>query len=304
MTDSRMSYIGVRGWTHYSQTKDIALTFNGLEHEPTRKLAIIVNVDDDAFVEGERRAHTRCGEGNAHARLRPPVDDIMGYEGHPGIFVDHPLVLNFVSLDTHEMLLWNRMDEFVDRCGPLFHGVEFGRMWPPEWVGEFRERYPSLRMILRITRDAVRAVSSVDDDARPFLVAERVAQYRGITDVLVNLSGPLEEGGVLFDAELNGRYLRAIRSAAPEVGLATAGGFGAKPASLKPLWPLLPEFLDLSINAGAALVSVANCVDASCAIGLYQRAERWFAENEEAVAAEAQFRASVERYKNSRFLLS
>lgn len=296
MTD-RMPYIGVRGWTHYSQTQNIALAFHDFGHEPTRALAIIVNADDITLIEGERRARERCGEGNAHARLRPPAGDIIGSEGHPGIFVNHPLVLNFVSLDAHEMLVWNRMEEIVERCGSLLDGIELGTMWPPVWVGEFRERHPSLRMILRITRDAVRAVGPVDAAATPFLVAARVAQYGGVTDVLVNLSGPPEEGGALFDAELIGRYLRAIHAAAPEAGLVTAGGFGAKEWSLRPLQPLLPEFPQLSINAGAALVSVVNCVDASCAVGLYQRAERRFAENEEAVAANEQFNGAVERLK-------
>lgn len=294
---SGMPYIGVRGWTHAEQTKYVALAFEDLGHEPTRALGIIVNVDDVTLIEGERRARERCGEGNVHARLRPPAGDIVGSEWRPGIFVNHPLVLNFVSLDAHEMFIWGRMEDVVERYGPLLHGIKLGAMWPSVWaVREFRERYPSLRVVLRITRDAVRAVGPVGDAATPIKVAARVAEYDA-TDALVNLSGPPEEGGTLFDAKLIGRYLRAIHIAAPEAGLVVAGGFGAKEWSLRPLEPLLPEFPQLSINAGAALVSVVNCVDASCAVGLYRRAERRFAENEEAVAANEQFKAAVERLK-------
>lgn len=286
-------YIGVRGWTHQSQTRDLVLAFDNFRREPTRVLAVIVNVDDITLIEGERRARERCGERNAHARLRPPVEDIAG------IFVDHPYICNFISLDAHDMFIWSRMEDIVKRWGPLLHGIELDSTWPPVWIGEFRERHPSLRMILRVTRDAVRAVGPMNAAATPSLVAARAAQYRGVTDVLVNLSGPPEEGGKLFDAELIGRYLRAIRMVAPEVGLVAAGGFGAKDWSLTPLEALLPEFPDLSINAGAALVSVANCIDTSCAIGLYLRAERRFAENKGAVISEARFQASVARHRRS-----
>ncbi|MBI3114527.1 MAG: hypothetical protein HYZ07_01030 [Candidatus Harrisonbacteria bacterium] len=293
-------WIGIRGWTHADQTKNIGLAFGDLEHAPTRMFAIIVNVDDITLIEGERRARERCGEGNAHARSRPPADDIIGNKGHPGIFVNHPLILNFVSLEANEMFIWDRMEDVVERYGPLLHGIELGAMWPPVWaVQEFRERYPSLRLILRMTRDAVRALGGMDDPATPSRVGARVKEYP-VTDVALNLSGPAEEGGVRFDTELVRGYLSAIRAAAPDVCLCAAGGFGAKLRTLEPFQRLITEFPDLSIAGGAAVTSVANCVDVSSAVALYRNGERIAAERAAAGVAERQFQEAKNAYNRVR----
>lgn len=292
-------FIGVRGFVHQSQSRGVCEVFRELARDPVRKLAIVCDVNDATIAETPQDARKRCGEYNEHARLCPPVADI------PKIFVTHEWVLNFVNLSTgNHAALAENLERIVAVAGPLLNGIQLAMDWPsPGTLRAFRSAHPDLRIVLRVSRDGVREsekkaqriIARMNEEAGGSLsperqaaqlqqkaemfanaVARRVAKYAGgITDVLLNLSGSIKEGGKLFDAELMVEFLRALcrNELTRTLGFAVAGGFGAKPFSIRPVGPILREFSALSTNGAGAMVNVVNQLDASSAMGFFRNME-------------------------------
>ncbi|MDO8585310.1 MAG: hypothetical protein Q7R85_04315 [bacterium] len=296
------SYIGVRGLVSPGEGKRLVEIFREITNPPARCLAIVVDVSDDTFAETLKEAKARCGERNEHAHLNPSVANI------PKIFVAHESVLNFVNFaTTNRAKLVENLERVVGVAGPLLHGIQLAMDWPPTGaLRAFRVAHPELRVILRVSRDGVRTVqremelaiekeqeegeedyeaSSPEEIAAmekgkevmlADAVAGRVASYAGgITDVLLNLSGEVKEGGRHFDAELMTEFLRALRrkEETRTLGMGVAGGFGGRPFSIRPVEAILREFPNVSMNGCGAMVNVVYQLDVGIAMSFFRNAE-------------------------------
>lgn len=148
--------------------------------------------------------------------------------------------------------------------GPHCHGVQInatrGAPWPDAAaLAAYRERCQPRRIVLQAGREAMASVGG-----SPQALAQRCARYAGIvTDVLVDASEGL---GRPLDAAPTALYLDAIASAAPDLGLAAAGGLHAgNLADL--LEPLLPDWAArISIDAEGRLRDGADRLDIGAAI--------------------------------------
>ncbi|GEM_PF-4842390 len=297
------SYIGVRGFVSPSEGNRLMEIFREMANPLSRCLAIVVDVSDATLAETPKEAKARCGEYNEHARLNPSIANVSK------IFVAHESVLNFVNFTTvNRANLAENLERVVGVAGPLLHGIQLVMDWPPAGpLRAFRAAHAGLRVILRVSRDGVRAVrremdaaiekgkEEDEEEEREILspeeiaaaeknkevmladaVARRVALYTGgITDVLLNLSGEMKESGRHFDAELVTEFLRALRrkEETRTLGLCIAGGFGGKPFSIRPVGEILREFPDVSMNGCGAMVNVVNQLDVGSAMSFFRNAE-------------------------------
>ena len=168
-----------------------------------------------------------------------------------GVFSDDPRCLNLVHYRPRPGAnLADALTRATEVGGPNCHGVQInatrGAPWPdPAALTEYRQRSQPQRIVLQAGREAM---ASVDGD--PYRLAQRCAEYAGIvTDVLVDASEGL---GIPLDASRSERYLQAVASTAPTLGLVVAGGLSA--ANINELLsPLLPEWAAVSIDAEGRL---------------------------------------------------
>ena len=214
-------YIGVTGFTTSAEVNAVRAAWPGT---PARLLMCGVLLSNALLAGQPSGAPRRC----------PPPDAIAG------IFADDPRCLNLVHYRPRAGVdLADALARAAGVGGPNCHGLQInatrGAPWPdPAALAEYRKRGPPRRIVLQVGREAMAAAGG-----NPAEIARRCAKYDGIiTDVLVDASEGL---GRPLDAERTGRYLSAIASAAPGIGLAAAGGLHAANVSAL-LKPLLPDW--------------------------------------------------------------
>lgn len=264
-------WIGVRGCVSSFEVGGLVSIIQTLTHDPVRALGVIVNVNDATLAESDKEAAARCGDYDKAAKGFPRVKEL------PRLLTAHSDVLNFVYVETKDrMNLGMNLERVVAAAGPALSGVHIGMDWPPrEALCAFRGAHPELRVVLRLTRDGVRLMQKQKikkGTALAAAIAGRIASY-DVTDVHLNLSGPVDEGGTPFDAPLLAEYLRAIRKCVPAIGLGVAGGLNGAKWKLKPVESLLREFPNLSLSAAAALMAVGSGIAVDAAMIFYRNAE-------------------------------
>ena len=226
-------YIGITGFT---TPAEVAAVTGALPACPTRLLMCGVLLSNALLSGQSSAAPNRC----------PPPDAIAG------IFAADPRCLNLVHYRPRAGAnLAGALARVSDIGGPNCHGVQInatrGAPWPePAALAEYRERCRPRRIVLQVGREAMAAA-----EHNPAEIARRCAAYAGIiTDVLVDASEGL---GRPLDAERTARYLDAIASAAPGLGLVAAGGLHAGNLA-ELLGPLLPDWGSIiSIDAEGRL---------------------------------------------------
>ncbi len=237
-------YIGITGFTTPDEVSTVVAT---LPPSPSRLLMCGVLLSN-ALLSGEPSdAPNRC----------PPPDAIAG------ILSDDPRCLNLVHYRPRAGAnLADALSRAQDVGGPNCHGVQInatrGAPWPdPSSLIEYKGRSQPRRIVLQAGREAM---ASVNGD--PSRLAQRCAEYAGIvTDVLVDASEGL---GIPLDAGRSIRYLEAIATAAPDLGLVVAGGLcAANVAEL--LSPLLPQWAGVSIDAEGRLRDANDRLDVGTA---------------------------------------
>lgn len=208
-----------------------------------------------------------CGALLSNARLSGEPSDAPNRCPPPhtiaGIFSDDPRCLNLVHYRPRPGdNLADALTRAQEIGGVNCHGVQInatrGVPWPdPSSLVEYKHRSQPLRVALQAGREAM---ASVNGD--PSRLAQRCAAYTGIvTDVLVDASEGL---GVPLDADRSIRYLEALATAAPDLGLVVAGGLcAANIAEL--LSPLLPQWASVSIDAEGRLRDAADRLNVTAA---------------------------------------
>ena len=225
-------YIGITGFT---SPDEVAAVLAALPPAPSRRLMCGVLLSNALLSDEPSDAPNRC-----------PLPDAIA-----GIFSDDPRCLNLVHYRPRAGVnLADALARAQEVGGVNSHGVQInasrGAPWPaPSSLSEYKGRSQPLRIVLQVGREAM---ASVNGD--PSRLAQRCAEYAGIvTDVLVDASEGL---GIPLDAARSIRYLEALATAAPDLGLVVAGGLcAANVAEL--LSPLLPQWDGVSIDAEGRL---------------------------------------------------
>lgn len=240
MNEPITPYIGITGFT---SPDEVSSVLAALPPSPSRPLMCGVLLSN-ALLSGEPSdAPNRC-----------PTPDVIA-----GIFSDDPRCLNLVHYRPRPGVnLADALVRATEIGGPNCHGVQInatrGAPWPdPSSLIEYKGCSQPRRIVLQAGREAM---ASVDGD--PSRLAQRCAEYTGIvTDVLVDASEGL---GIPLDAGRSIRYLEAVATAAPDLGLVVAGGLcAANVAEL--LSPLLPKWAGVSIDAEGRLRDANDRLD-------------------------------------------
>ena len=237
-------YIGITGFCSRSEVDSVLAA---LPAEPNRLLMCGVLLSN-ALLSGQRSdAPNRCPAPGAIA----------------GIFSDDPRCLNLVHYRPQPGAdLVEALTRATEAGGPNCHGVQInatrGAPWPdPKDLATYRERCQPSRIVFQAGREAMESV-----DHRPEELARRCAEYAGlVTDVLVDASEGL---GLPLDAVRSAEYLKALRSAAPDLGLVVAGGLHAGNVE-ELLSPLMPEWSTVSIDAEGRLRDADDRLDVGAA---------------------------------------
>lgn len=243
-------YIGITGFMTAAEVSAVAAALPAV---PERLLMCGVLLSNALLSGQPSDAPARC-----------PAPDAIA-----GIFAADPRCLNLVHYRPPAVSglggvgLADALARASEIGGPYCHGVQInatrGAPWPnAAELAEYRERCQPRRIILQAGREAMASV-----DGNPQALAQRCAGYAGIvTDVLVDASEGL---GRPLDAARTAQYLDAIASAAPDLGLAAAGGLCADNlANL--LGPLLPHWgSSISIDAEGRLRDAADRLDIGAA---------------------------------------
>ena len=232
MNEPITSYVGITGFT---SPDEVSSVLTALPPAPSRLLMCGVLLSNALLSGQPSDAPNRC----------PPPDTVAG------IFSDDLRCLNLVHYRPRAGVnLADALTRAQEVGGVNCHGVQInatrGVPWPdPSSLIEYRNRSQPRRIVLQVGREAM---ASVNGD--PSRLAQRCAAYMGVvTDVLVDASEGL---GIPLDAARSERYLDAIATAAPDLGLVVAGGLCA--ANLTTLLsPLLPEWAGVSIDAEGRL---------------------------------------------------
>lgn len=238
-------YIGITGFTTADEVKAVRAGWSGT---PARLLMCGALLSNALLAGRPSGAPGRC----------PPPEAIAG------IFADDPGCLNLVHYRPRAGVdLAAALARATGVGGPNCHGVQInatrGAPWPePAALAEYRKHSRPQRIVLQVGREAMAAAGG-----SPAEIARRCAEYDGIvTDVLVDASEGL---GRPLDAEGTGRYLGAIASAAPGLGLAAAGGLHAGNVGAL-LGPLLADWGEvISIDAEGRLRDGEDRLDVGAA---------------------------------------
>ena len=169
----------------------------------------------------------------------------------PGIFTDHPVVLNIAHYHTRELttLHW-QLENLVRSCGPNLHGLQLNIAWPhPMLLKLLRAKHPGVDIILQIGDAAFEIIKHSPER----LAAKITEEYDGLIDrVLLDPSGGT---GKEFDPAEIAEYLSALKKTRLDFGLnfglGVAGGLSSK--NLRHVELLLSKFPDLSIDAEGRL---------------------------------------------------
>ena len=239
-------YIGITGFTTADEVNAVRAVW---PENPTRLLMCGVLLSN-ALLDGQPSdAPERCPNPNAIA----------------GIFADDPRCLNLIHYRPRAGAnLADALARASDVGGPNCHGIQInatrGAPWPePSALAEYHRRSQPRRIVLQVGREAMASANGSPD-----ALAQRCAAYAGgiVTDVLVDASEGL---GRPLDAERTARYLDAIASATPGLGLVAAGGLHAGNVG-ELLSPLLVDWGDsISIDAEGRLRDSDDRLDVGAA---------------------------------------
>lgn len=218
----RGPYLGVTGFTSAAEVRSALDLLPPSSH---RLLMIGVLASD----------RTCAGVPDRYPRRTPAA------EANPGIFPDHPRILNLVHYFTGEPdTLGRQLADLAERAGPHLHGFQINGVRPSRAdLEEIRSARPGLRIVLQM---GPRQLSG-----SPRELARQAREVAGLVDdLLLDASGgrgrPLDPDAILpFLWEL----------ADTGLGLGVAGGLSA--ANLHLLEPLLAELPDLSFDAESRL---------------------------------------------------
>lgn len=215
-------YLGITGFTTAAEARH---ALGLLPPSPGRLLMIGVLASN----------RTCAGLPERNPRRNPAVEAI------PGIFQDHPRVLNLLHYYTDEPgTLGRQLADLAGRAGPNLHGFQINVAWPTRAdLEELRSARSGLRIVLQM--GAGQLAGSPKDAAR------QAREVAGLADDL--LLDASAGQGLPLDPEAVRPFLRELADSG--LGLGVAGGLCA--ATLDLLEPLLAEFPGLSFDAESRL---------------------------------------------------
>ncbi|MCH7604617.1 hypothetical protein IID24_01335 [Patescibacteria group bacterium] len=238
------SYVGITGFMTREEVDAIIKLF--LPQSPPRKLMIGVLASSG----------TLRGERGRNPQRYPRVETLVS------MFTNHQHVVNLIHYETDEPdTLTEQLVRATELGGPNLHGLQLNHMpWPDvNKLKSYRSQCKPSRLVLQIGRTALEMI----DNSSSQLVS-RIEGYMGIiTDVLIDPSGGM---GQAFDVNETRRYLGALRSEYPYLGLVVAGGLS--PETLGLVEPFLDDFSDLGIDVEGRVRTHEDTLDIQVA-GLY-----------------------------------
>ncbi len=167
----------------------------------------------------------------------------------------NPLAINCIHYADYKNNpgLANTLGKVVALCGPALHAIQLDMVWPDHYqLRMFVKKY-GIPVVLQVSKKSMEHCSN-----DPMLVAERIQQdYSGgiISHVLLDCS---MGKGIPIDIGHMIPYIEAIKTTAPSINIAIAGGLG--PETVKEVGPLIQKY-DLSIDAQSKLRSSGNAAD-------------------------------------------
>ena len=246
-------YVGITG---FCTRGEVDAVLQAVPAEPIRPLMCGVLLSNALLSGDASDAPNRC-----------PAPDVIA-----GIFSDDPRCLNLVHYRPQPGAdLADALSHATEIGGPHCHGVQInatrGAPWPdPDALKAYHERCRPSRIVFQAGREAMESVNH-----QPEELARRCAAYSGlVTDVLVDASEGL---GLPLDASRSADYLKALRTAAPELGLVVAGGLHSGNI-VELLSPLLPRWSAVSIDAEGRLRDTEDRLSPPAATAYLQEAVR------------------------------
>lgn len=233
-------YVGITDFTQFNQVEDMSYIFD-ISHDrqcPWRRLHVGVMMSRKTLLGIETRW------SNAHPRK----------ETIASIFRS-PKVMNCLHYADYEMIdLTVNLEKAIEWGGGGINAVQLDMAWPDLDAIEAAVFHAGkeLEVILQV---GSRAIEEAGDD--PDKVARKVERYAHFIDfVLLDKSSGK---GVPMDAEALAPFVRTLKQACPDLGIAVAGGLG--PDTINLVKPLVAEFPDLSIDAQGKLRPSGSAID-------------------------------------------
>lgn len=233
-------YVGITDFTNHNQVESVSNVFD-LWHDrqcPPRRLHVGVMMS----------RKTLLGIPTRWSNALPPKETIAS------IFRS-PEAMNCLHYADYDMIdLAANLELAVKWGGEGINAVQLDMAWPnlSEIEDSILGSGKKLEIILQV---GSRAIKEAGDD--PEKVARRVERYAHFIDfVLLDKSSGK---GVPMDAEALAPFVRTLKQACPDLGIAVAGGLG--PTTLNLVRPLVAEFPDLSIDAQGKLRPSGSALD-------------------------------------------
>ncbi len=219
-------YVGVTGFMHEAEVSAALDALDQLPHPPQRKLMVGVLAS----------SKTLAGKPNKWPNRYPKPEEIAR------LFTENPYVVNLIHYATDDRdTLADQLVEVMRLGGEWIDGFQLNIRWPDpaSLIG-----FEHLRIVLQLGSGAMQ---DIGDD--PVAAAVRLDAYRGlITDVLIDASGGR---GVPLNTNLAAKFVRAIRTRHPQLGVGIAGGLCA--SNVDSLRPFLMQYPWTSIDAEGKL---------------------------------------------------
>jgi hypothetical protein len=233
-------YVGITDFTQFNQVEDMSHVFD-VSHDrqcPWRRLHVGVMMS----------RKTLQGIPTRWSNALPPKETIAGIFGLPE-------AMNCLHYADYDMVdLSANLKKAIEWGGSGINAIQLDMVWPDLTAIEeaVLRSGKKLEVILQV---GSRAIEEAGDD--PEKVARRVEYYAHFVDfVLLDKSSGK---GVPMEAEKLAPFVRTLKQACPNLGIAVAGGLG--PTTLNLVRPLVAEFPDLSIDAQGKLRPSGSALD-------------------------------------------
>lgn len=233
-------YIGITDFTQFYQVEETRYLFDNWHDRrcPPRRLHVGVMMS----------RKTLLGIPTRWSNALPPKETIASIFRSP----DTMNCLHYADYDMVDLSA--NLKKAIEWGGGGINAIQLDMAWPDLTAIEeaVLRSGKELEVILQVGSRAIEAVGS-----DPEKVARKVERYAHFVDfVLLDKSSGK---GVPMDAEALAPFVRTLKQACPNLGIAVAGGLG--PDTLKLVRPLVVEFPDLSIDAQGKLRPSGNALD-------------------------------------------
>lgn len=252
---SQRPYIGITDFTDNKQVRTMLKVFReNRSKNSLRRLHVGVMMSRKTLLGYETKWAKAFPPKETIGNIFYPVEQINSLRA-PNRVNDVMFVLHYADYGADNFLFTN-LSRALEYAGPCVDAIQLDMIWPdPDALDSLRcsLRGP-LEIILQIGANAIEEANNNPDE-----VVERLAPYMKrscITHVLLDKS---MGKGLGMDAQGLLPYIRAIRKAYPELGLAVAGGLG--PETMHLVEPIVQEFPDISIDAQGRLRPSGDALD-------------------------------------------